>query len=256
METHKFKLASVKCRGDGDESSAPRDINTVKSLATWVTRTYRANPWSTSYPSAIAWSHVKDQANVFQQRIEALPSFTTLCEVLRAGEQLMQFCDNPTFVKEFSHNGGLSLLMRIISGESIHDVRQIILASIKVFLMLTDIKEDPQSYSTTMLHVCQDALGALPRLVKMTSDSDELVQLASLTLINLVLDRADKETREMMIKQLKEVPAKFSNVVTVSDSLETTRERNHVSNAITKQKEISSLAKPSLVRNISLVYTY
>ena len=236
METHKFKLSSVKCRRKGDESSAPRDINTVKSLATWVTQTCRANHWSTSYPSAIAWSHVKDQANMFQQRIEALPSFTTLCEVLRAGEQLMQFCDNPTFVKEFSHNGGLSLLMRIISGESIHDVRQIILTSIKVFLMLTDIKEDPQSYSTIMLHVCHDALGALPRLVKMTSDSDELVQLASLTLINLVLDRAGRETREIMIKQLKEVSAKFSNVVT-SNSLETTRERNHVSNAIIRQKE-------------------
>ena len=45
-----------------------------------------------------------------------MPSFTMLCEVLKAGAKLVKLCDNPTFVSEFFPSGGLSLLIRIISG--------------------------------------------------------------------------------------------------------------------------------------------
>ena len=102
-----------------------------------------------------------------------------LCEVLKAGAKLVKLCDNPTFVSEFFPSGGLSLLMRIISGEGVHDVRQIMLASIKIFLTLADTAEDIKSHRSVMADVCQDALGALPKLIKMASDSDQLVQLAS-----------------------------------------------------------------------------
>ena len=131
-----------------------------------------------------------------------MPSFTMLCEVLKAGAKLVKLCDNPTFVSEFFPNGGLSLLMRIVSGEGVHDVRQIMLASIKIFLTFDDTAEDIKSHRSVMADVCQDELGALPRLVKMTSDLDQLVQLASLTLINMVPEYPDKEIGDMMIKKL------------------------------------------------------
>ena len=84
-----------------------------------------------------------------------------LCEVLKTGEQLIKLCDNQIFVKEFFLNGGLSLLMRIISGEGVHDVRKILLASIKIFLTLGDTTEDITGVSGLMFakmrwEACQD----------------------------------------------------------------------------------------------------
>ena len=177
--------------------------------------------WSTSYPSAIFWTLAKDQANDYQQRVEAMPSFTMLCEVLRAGAKLIKLCDHPKFVSEFFPNGGLSLLMRIISGEGVHDVRQILLASIKIFLTLADTAEDIKSHRSVMADVCQDALGALPKLIKMASDSDQLVQLASVTLINLVLEYADKEIGDMMIKKLTKSFGSDSDMLMMTIATET-----------------------------------
>ena len=152
---------------------------------------------------------------------EAMPSFTMLCELLKPGAKLVKLCDNPTFVSEFFPNGGLSLLMRIISGEGVHDVRQILLASIKIFITLDDTAEDVKSHRSVLTDVCQDALGALPRLIKMTSDSDPLVQLASLTLINIVLEYADKEIGDMMIKKLTKSFGSDSDMLMMTIATET-----------------------------------
>ena len=164
-----------------------------------------------------------------------MPSFTTLCGVFKAGAKLIKLCDNPIFVSEFFPNGGLSLLMRIIAGEGVHDVRQILLASIKMFLTLANTAENVKSHRSVMADVCQDALGALPRLIKMTSDSDHLVRLASLTLMNLVLEYSDKEIGDMMIKKLKESFDSDSDLLMVATVAGT--ENTPMSHAVRKQAE-------------------
>ena len=216
------------------ESGVLENIESVKHTAKAIIQAFTSNHWSTSYPSAITWTLAKDKENYYQHRVEAMPGFTMLCEVLKTGEQLIKLCDNQIFVKEFFLNGGLSLLMRIISGEGVHDVRKILLASIKIFLTLGDTTEDIKSHRSVVADVCQNALGGLPRLIKMTSDSDHLVQLGSLTLINLVLEYADKETGDMMIKKLTGSPnAQDSDLWEVMSTTKSTE----VSLAISKQAE-------------------
>ena len=123
MDTLQINLANLKSfdkQETSNKSSDLADSDSLKSKAAWITKTFKEND--------------------FQQRVtqSSLPSFTMLSEVLGAEEQLTKFCGNPTFVKEFSLNGGLSLLTQIISGENIHDVRKIVLASIKIFLTLAE----------------------------------------------------------------------------------------------------------------------
>ena len=245
MEALPIRLSNISISTKTElprESVVLEDTESVKDTARWIIQTFMSNPWSTSYPSAIAWTLTKDLANYhqYQQRVEATPSFTMLCEVLKAGEKLMMLCDNPTFVREFFPNGGLSLLMRIILGEGVHDVRQILIASIKIFLTLADTSEDTKSHRSVMADVCQNALGALPKLIKMTSDSDRLVQLASLTLINLVLEHADKETGDLMIKKLPGASGKCQIAQNIDFTMvksKTETESTQVLHALSKQGE-------------------
>ena len=115
MEVLPIKLSNLgisKTTEDLCESGVLEGIpESVKCTARWIIQTCTSNHWSTSYPSAIFWTLAKDQANDYQQRVEAMPSFTMLCEVLRAGAKLVKLCNNPTFVSEFFPSGGLSLLM-------------------------------------------------------------------------------------------------------------------------------------------------
>ena len=216
------------------ESGVLENIESVKHTAKAIIQAFTSNHWSTSYPSAITWTLAKDKENYYQHRVEAMPGFTMLCEVLKTGEQLIKLCDNQIFVKEFFLNGGLGLLMRIISGEGVHDVRKILLASIKIFLTLADASEDIKAHKSVMADVCQNALGGLTRLIQMMSDSDHLVELGSLTLINLVLEYADQETGNLMIKKLAGSPiaqdSDFGMVMSTSKSTQ-------VSVAIRKQEE-------------------
>ena len=218
MDTLQINLANLKSvdkQENSNKSSELADSDSLKSKAAWITKTFKEND--------------------FQQRVtqSSLPSFTMLSEVLGAEEQLTKFCDNPTFVKEFSLNGGLSLLTQIISGENIHDVRKIVLASIKIFLTLAEIVKDSDSHKRILHDACHDMLGALPGLLKMTSDSDELVQLASYTLINLVFEHADEETGNMIIEKLRDADTTTSNLLETI----TASEGNLVSSAIIKQVE-------------------
>ena len=218
MDTLQINLANLKSvdkQETSNKSSDLADSDSLKSKAAWITKTFKEND--------------------FQQRVtqSSLPSFTMLSEVLGAEEQLTKFCGNPTFVKEFSLNGGLSLLTQIISGENIHDVRKIVLASIKIFLTLAEIVKDSDSHKRIIHDACHDMLGALPGLLKMTSDTDELVRLASYTLINLVLEHADEETGNMIIEKLRDADATPSNLLETI----TASEGTPVSSAIIKQVE-------------------
>ena len=105
--------------------------------------------------------------------------------------------------------------------------------SISIFITLADTAEDVKSHRSVLADVCQDALGALPRLIKMTPDSDHLVRLASLTLINLVIEYSDKEIGDMMIKKLTGSFDSDSDspMVIVADETE----NNPVSRAVRKQ---------------------
>ena len=192
MDTLQINLANLKSvdkQENSNKSSELADSDSLKLKAAWITKTFKEND--------------------FQQRVtqSSLPSFTMLSEVLGAEEQLTKFCDNPTFVK-FSLNGGLSLLTQIISGENIHDVRKVVLASIKIFLTLAEIVKSSDSHKRILHDACHDMLGALPGLLKMISDSDELVQLASYTLINLVFEHAGEETGNLIIEKLRDAESR------------------------------------------------
>ena len=118
--------------------------------------------------------------------------------------------------------------------------------SISIFITLADTAEDVKSHRSVLADVCQDALGALPRLIKMTPDSDHLVRLASLTLINLVIEYSDKEIGDMMIKKLTGSFDSDSDspMVIVADETE----NNPVSRAVRKQgKNLREKINPNRV---------
>ena len=167
-----------------------------------------------------------DSASVMSQRIIRILAQNTensqwpLEERMNAFRELAKMSLDATFVFQFFSQRGLFHMMQVITSRGFHDPARMMVAMRNMLNVLGEHERKENSLTVRMMYeMYEEAVRALPVIVRAVREGGPMTKLAALSLINALLKRCDQKPRSDMIKILL-TPASEEALQTFKDAIQ------------------------------------
>ena len=138
--------------------------------------------------------------NIFKTNNEVSADDWNLGKMVDAVAELRRMAEDPLFSKIFVFQGGLRLVMEILGGTSVVDYLKLMQIGETMLHNLAPSKTKREEVEIEKVY--QEAVNSLPTLIKHMTSRSDLLQLASIRLINTLLDKATRKAKYDMIDLL------------------------------------------------------